>query len=72
MYDPDPLEALACSQLHGVNHVLRRGPEIHSGGVLGGDDDLKQARVPSPLPSVRDGVERLFASAVKTFMSDSV
>jgi hypothetical protein len=72
MYDPDPLEALARSLLQGANHVLGRGLKIHSGGVLGGDDDLKQARVPSPLPLVRHGVERLFASAVKTFMPDLI
>ncbi len=71
MYDPDPLEAFARSLLQGANHVLGRGPEIHSWGVLGGDDDLKQARIPSALPLVRDGVERFFASVVKTFMSDS-
>ena len=52
--------------------LSRSGPEIHSGGVFGGDDDLKQARVPRPLPLVRDGVERLFASAVEAFMADPV
>jgi hypothetical protein len=72
VYDPDPFEVFTRSLLQGANHVLRHGLKIHSGGVLGGDDDLKQARISSPLPLVRDGVERLFASAVKAFMSDPV
>jgi hypothetical protein len=68
MHDSGPFEAFARSLLQGMNHVLGRGLEVHCIPVLWRENDLKQAGISCPLPSIRDGMKRLLASGIEPFM----